>query len=326
MVAVSADQSCVRCASPLEDGDLRCAVCALPIEVRASVAERARVNVLRCTECGAAIGYDANKQAPACGFCRAVMTIEHPIDPGEEARLRVPFTVDRELATAALRTWLGKRGWFAPKALRDEAVLESVVPLCWAAWIVNAKALVSWTADSDEGARRSAWAPHAGQVHVELGNIAVPASRGLRSGECALLAPYYDLGKAVGASAPAITGEVPAMIESFDAQRSAAREHVQHAIEAVAKTRVERVVPGKRYRNVHVACLLERQTTDRVALPAWVLAYRYRGSPYRAIVHGQRPEIVFGSSPVDWRKVARLAAGAVAVALAILAILLAVRT
>jgi hypothetical protein len=70
-----------------------------------------------------------------------------------------------------------------------------------------------------------------------------------------------------------------------------------------------------------VACLLERQTTDRVALPAWVLAYRYRGTPYRAIVHGERPEIVFGTSPLDWRKIGRLAS---AIVLAIAAIIAAV--
>jgi len=318
MVAVTAEGACVRCASPLEDGDLRCAVCALPIEAApAAVAARVRSAVLRCTECGAAIAYDANHQAPACAFCRAVMAIEQPSDPIEEARLRVPFAVDRELASAALRTWLGKRGWFAPKTLRDEAVLESVVPLGWAAWVVNAKAQIAWAADSDDGARRAAWAPHAGELHVELGNLVVPASRGLAAGECAPLVPYYDLATAVAASTP---DPICESVEAFDAQRSAARAQVQRAIEAVAKTRVERVIPGRRYRNVHVACLLERQTTERIALPAWVLAYRYRGSPYRAIVHGQRPEIVFGTSPLDWRKLTWLILGVLVLALALIAL------
>jgi hypothetical protein len=284
------------------------------------------VKILRCTWCGAAIGFDANHQAPKCGFCSSVLTVEQPVDPVEVATRRVPFKVDRELATAALRGWLGKRRYFAPPTLRDEAVLESVTPLCWAAWIVNAEALVAWTADSDRGSKRSAWAPHAGQVKQTFGNIIVPASRGLYADECALLVPYYDLAQAVGAGEPTIPGEAPAMIESFDAQRSAARLHVTRAIEAVARTRVEgREVPGRRFRNVRVACLLERQTTDRVALPAWVLAYRYRGAPYRAIVHGQRPEIVFGSSPTDWGKVARVAGIILATIATIVALVLLTR-
>jgi hypothetical protein len=305
---------------------MRCAVCALPVPVAQADVEKPRVQILRCTWCGAAISFDANHQAPACGFCSSVMKVEQPVDPVETASLRVPFVVDREQATAALRTWLGKRGYFAPKTLRDEAVLESLTPLCWAAWIVNAEATVAWTADSDYGSNRSDWAPHAGQTRQTFGNIAVPASRGLRHDECAALVPYYDLSHVVAVGSPAIPGEVPAMIESFDAQRSAARVHVSRAIEALATARVQsHEVPGSRFRNVRVACLLERQTTDRVALPAWVLAYRYRGSPYRAIVHGQRAEIVFGSSPTDWAKVAQLVAVILAGILAIVAIAMLVR-
>jgi hypothetical protein len=319
-VIAAASTGCSRCASPLEQGDLRCAVCALPVATTSATVDAPRVKILRCTWCGAAIAFDPNQQAPACGFCASVMAIEQPIDPIEVATLRVPFVVDRELATAALRTWLSKRGYFAPKALRDEAVLETITPLCWAAWIVNAEATVAWTADSDYGAHRSAWAPHSGQTKQTFGNIVVPASRGLRHDECSVLVPYYDLAQVVGITSE-ISGEVPAMIESFDAQRSAARQHVSRAIETLANVRVEKhEVPGRRFRKVKVACLVERQTTDRVALPAWVLAYRYRGSPYRAIVHGQRAEIVFGSSPKDWGKIARLA-GMILLAVAAIAAL-----
>src|SRR5438093_13667460 len=99
------------------------------------------------------------------------MTVEEPVDPIEVAQLRMPFAVERELATAALRTWLCRRGFFAPKTLRDEAVLDTLQPLCWAAWIVNATALVTWTADSNEGSHRSAWAPHSGSLPLVFGHI-----------------------------------------------------------------------------------------------------------------------------------------------------------
>ncbi len=320
---------CTRCATLLEEGDLRCAVCALPVSTVPARVVEARARILRCTECGAAIGYDANKQAPACGFCGAVMKVEQPLDPIEVARLRLPFEVDRQTAQLALRTWLGRRGFFAPKTLSDEAVIETLQPLCWAAWIVNATAQVSWTADSDAGANRSSWAPHAGTVAIDFGNIAVPASRGLTNQECARLVPYYDLGKVIGvSSATGGAGPEPTdspMIESFDAQRSAARATVQAAIEAVAKVRVKSQIPGSNVRNIHVSCMVERQTTDRVALPAWVLAYRYRGSPYRAIINGQRAEQVFGTSPTDWMKIVALVVGSLAIIVAIIALIVLLR-
>jgi hypothetical protein len=305
--------TCDRCTSPLEHGDLRCAVCALSVRGGAAVAvERAAARILRCTACGAAIAFDPRHQAPACAFCRAVMEVEHPIDPVEQARICLPFEVDRDIASSALRQWLGRRGFFAPATLRDEAVLESLTPIGWAAWIVDANAHVAWTADSDQGSRRSDWAPHSGEAHLRFARIVVPASRGLTDRECEQLAPYYDLGTAL----PADGTDVP--IESFDLQRSAARRAVQEAVEDRARTAILPDIPGTRHRKVSVACMLEGLATDRAALPAWVLAYRFRGRPYRAIVHGQRADIVVGSSPIDWTKVAWIAAIAAAIALAVL--------
>ncbi|MBA3504143.1 MAG: zinc ribbon domain-containing protein [Deltaproteobacteria bacterium] len=292
--------ACTRCEAAIEDGDLRCPICAFVVVVARGSLKRAHAQILRCSDCAAAIAYSAEKQAPACAFCGATMKVEVPIDPIEVAQLRIPFKVGREDATSALRGWLGKRGWFAPKTLKDEAVLDSLQPLCWAGWIVNATASVAWAADSDADSHRSAWAPHAGQVSMSFNNIVVPASRGLDHEECRLLIPYYDLRDVVHVDRP---DSVESTVESFDAQRSAARRQVQEAIELTAKVRVEEHIPGRRYRNVHVACLLEGQKTDRVALPAWVMAYRYRDTPYRAIVHGQRGEVVFGTSPKDWVKI-----------------------
>ena len=311
MTPEPAPHHCTRCRSPLEDGDLRCAVCALPAPLPPPRLVGARVSILRCTECHAAVAFAPAVQAPHCAFCGAVMAIEQVVDPIEVADQRVPFVVDREAATRSLRGWLARRGYFAPPQLHREAVFDSLVPIYWAGWVVNARAMVAWTADSDAGSRRSRWAPHAGQLPIEFANIVVPASRGLSETECGLLVPYYDLGRA----GPIAQTEVP--VEGFESQRSAARRHVHEAIESVAKVRVEPNVPGRRFRNIHVSCLVEQLSTDRVALPAWVLAYRYRDRPYRAIVHGQRPEVVFGDSPVDWAKVARVA---LAVLLAVAAV------
>jgi hypothetical protein len=342
--------ACTRCATALEDGDLRCAICALPVPHLDGAARpggpaaatgqngKTHAQVLRCGECGAVVAFSAEVQAPRCGFCGATMAIEQPVDPVEEARLQLPFTVDHATAAAALRGWLASRGWFAPRALSSEAVLESLTPLAWAAWLVNAEARVAWTADSDAGAQRSAWAPHAGETSLGFHNIVVPASRGLGEVEARLLIPYYDLTSAVGidrrtpdvgggdrASGAMLGAMAAPMIERFDAQRSSARRHVQASIDALAKLRIEPRIPGRRHRNVHVACLLERQTTDRIALPAWILAYRYRGHPYRAIVHGQRAEVVFGRSPIDWSKVGWLIAIACAVVVIVALILAATR-
>nr|HEX4313128.1 hypothetical protein [Kofleriaceae bacterium] len=318
-VGAAAGMACGRCRSPLEVGDLRCAVCALPAPVpQVRVAVEA-VKIVRCTECNAAVAFSPDVQAPRCAFCGAVTAVEQPVDPVEAATLAVPFAVDRATATSSLRAWLSGRGWFAPSALQRDAVVEQLVPIQWASWVVNARAQVAWTADSDAGSRRAAWAPHAGEVELDFENLCVPASRGLDHAECALLVPYYDLASAAAPTAAAAAADV--VLEGFEAQRSAARKHVHAAIESVAKTRVEPRIPGRRFRNVHVSCLVERLSTDRVALPAWVMAYRFRSRVYRAIVHGQRREVVFGTSPIDPAKVALVVVAIAAVVAAVILVL-----
>ena len=146
---------------------------------------------------------------------------------------------------------------------------------------------------------------------MQFRNVIVSASRGLTPAEWAALGPYYDL--------RALTNQIdPRIAERFDVQRSAARGYVVDAVHQIAAQNLQRgIIPGSSFRNVHVALVLRGLTTARVGLPAYVLAYRYRGALYRAIVHGQRREVVFGSSPLDVKKIAML----VGVILAVIAVI-----
>lgn len=312
--------NCTRCETPVETGDLRCAVCALVLAELAPAADAVRAAVLRCTDCGAAIAFSAEKQAPHCAFCGAVMKVEQPVDPVERAELVVPFAVTHDEAVHALRHWLGRRGWFYPRDLAANARLADLAPLHWAAWVVDARAIVSWAADSDYDSHRSRWAPHAGQTPMDFDNICVPASRGLTLRECITLSSYYDLSTARPISAE---DESSDPIEQFDAQRSAARKTVLGAIESTAAARLQRgVIPGSRFRKVKVSVFLQALTTRRIALPAWVLVYRYRDRTYRAVIHGQNPAGVVAKAPLAWSKVGlvvALAAVVIAVIVAVIA-------
>lgn len=178
--------------------------------------------------------------------------------------------------------------------------MERMHPLWWAAWLIHADALVSWTADSNAGSGRSDWAPHAGQTSLAFRSLVVPASRGLSYEECIRLTPHFSTGYE-----PQPRGPSGATIEQFDAQRSAARKVVVHAIAQTAAQRLtEGTIPGSRFRNVQTSILLERLQTTRVALPTYVFAYRYRDKVYRAVVHGQDMRCVFGTSPIAWSRVA----------------------
>ena len=294
--------ACARCATPLEPGDLRCCICGLTAPLEAAALDRPVVKILRCTECGAAVAYAAEVGAPRCAFCAAVMKIEEPVDPIEQADLFIPFQVSPDQAHGLLRAWLGTLGFFRPSDLASAAALESLKAIFWAGWIIDADALVSFAADSDAGARRSSWAPHAGQTQLRFENLLVSASRGLTLAETLRLTPFYNLATAAREPRGPAQG---ALIEQFEAQRSAARRTLVEAIQGTAAARLTQGhIPGSAFRNVHVAVVLHGFTTRRAALPSYILAYRYRDKVYRAIVHGQEGRCVFGDAPYSVGKIA----------------------
>ena len=305
---------CQRCRCVIEPGDLRCAVCGLPVPADDRVVDKPIVQILRCDTCGAAVSYEVEVQAPRCAFCGSFAHVERPTDPIEQPQWTLPFRVSPEQAGEALRRWLGTQGFFRPSDLASRASLEALRPLWWVAWIFDARALISWTADSNAGAGRSAWAPHSGQTSMDFDRILVSASRGLSIKEAGKLAGSFDLANAE----QGFTGPQGAVCEGFEVQRSAARATIASAVETVARSRIPTLIPGGRYRNLKIAALLEKLRTHRFALPTYVFAYRYRGKLYRALVHGQDASCVFGSTPLSWAKILLVAGGAALILLFLL--------
>ena len=309
------ERSCRRCESPLASSDLRCAICGLPSVAPDQPGEAVVEQVLRCHGCGAAVAYRAEVQAPRCDFCREVMELETPDDPIEQAEAFVRFRVTPDQARAALDAWLGSRGFFRPADLRASARINELRPLWWAAWMFDADVLMSWAADSEEGSRRSRWAPHAGQGRVSMRRVVVPASRGLDLDECAALVPHYDVGDTTPEPEQALLGDPGsaqgATVEQFVLQRSSARKLLSEALRGAAAAHAVGQIPGSTHRKLQVEVLPTRLDTRHVAFPAYVLAYHYRERVYRAIVHGQAPSCVIGTAPWAVGRIIAVVAGAI---------------
>lgn len=307
-------RACERCDSPVETGDLRCSVCAHAIREPETEIEKPRANVVRCDDCGACVAYDVNAAAPKCAFCGSVTHVESIEDPVEQAELALGFRVTPEKARDALSKWLGTRGFFCPSDLKQESSVANLEPLWWPAWVFDARVEVSWAADSNAGSRRSDWAPHSGMARDEYRNVLVSASRGLTEKEARQLSASTVLS---GKDEPE-TGPEGVVTELFDAQRSSARQRILSAVDVLARKSAAGRIPGSVHRNLKVSTVLSGLRSRRVSVPTYVLAYRYRGKLYRALVHGQNPQTVIGSTPTSWLKVALVAAAVVtAVALVV---------
>jgi hypothetical protein len=248
-----------------------------------------------------------------------VTRVEVPEDPIEQTELFLPFTVDRDRAVAAYRSWLAGLGWFRPSNLGSSSALESIQPLWWVGWVFSAEATVSWAADSDAGSRRADWAPHAGRTRLDYRDIAVSASRGLNLDETSRLAPSYDLETATGEPDG---GGARAAIEQFEVPRSSARARVMKVIEEIAARRLlEGHVPGRRFRNLHTAVLLRRLVRKRYAFPSYVLAYRFRGRAYRVVISGQDESCLIGTAPYSVGKILAVVFGGLAALLTLVGLI-----
>ncbi len=306
---------CTRCHAEVEYGDLRCAICAtqVPPNVNAN-AQSMQVEIMRCDGCGAAVSYDVQAQAPRCAFCACEMHVEKVEDPMEQTGWWGTLHVDPAHAKGALSHWFGGLGFLRPSDLSQSATIEDLKPLWWVAWVFDATAKVSWTADSEAGSGRSAWAPHAGNCELQFNSIVVGASRGLSHSETNAIIPGYrlDLG---GNAAPQIPG---AIVEQFDVQRSEARGRILDAASDVAVQQMQaNHIPGSRYRNINVELTLRGLRTRRCAFPAYVLAYRYRNTLYRAVINGQDASFVTGKAPYSFWKITGLIVLGLAIAVAI---------
>ena len=90
--------TCERCESPIETGDLRCALCGQAVPVQTVQRDAVEVTILRCGGCGASLSYSAEAQGLRCGFCDSVLHLERIEDPLERVEQFLPFLVDRETA------------------------------------------------------------------------------------------------------------------------------------------------------------------------------------------------------------------------------------
>lgn len=303
----SSEHLCVRCSTALETGDLRCSICGQSTPQSTENEPKTVITILRCTGCGAAIGYDPKHQAPSCSFCGSVVELETIEDPMEQTEGYLPFTFDREQARAALKNWLGSLGWFRPSDLRSSARLQELRPLWWVAWVFDADSKISWAADSNANTGRSDWAPHSGQTDVSFRRILASASRGLTEHEVNAIYPGLDLRTVQDEP----RGAEQATFEQFDVQRSQARQQVTASLNAMAISHVQQHdIPGSRFRNVKVSVVVQGLVTRRLSLPAYVLAYRYKHKLYRVVICGQNAQLIIGKAPYSTAKIVLCVLGA----------------
>ena len=96
-----------------------------------------------------------------------------------------------------------------------------------------------------------------------------------------------------------------ASVECFELSRSRARQRILAHIESYGRAAVKDVseLRGAETRKINAVGYLKGLRTQNVSLPAYILAYRYKGKLYRVVINGQDASVSCGEYPVSAVKV-----------------------
>jgi predicted RNA-binding Zn-ribbon protein involved in translation (DUF1610 family) len=301
---------CGRCRDVLDEEDLFCSNCGAeaPAQpgIEAAPVRSLTVHRFDCSSCGASLVWPAAAQGLRCMFCGRESLAEQPAARVPAPSRVCPFRIDRVRAEAAFREWLGQ-GAFRPNDLRTGAVLTGMRGVYLPYWSFTVECDTYWTADSNfipPGAKAE-WAPQFGTHRGSYSGTLVPASGALTLREVRGIGAY-DLAAAVPYS-PEVLGDVPA--EPFAVTRKRARLLAREGLEERLRADCKELVPGPRQRNLKLNTLTTGTTAEPVLLPAWILAWEYRGRPFRVLVNGESGKVE-GTAPVSpWKVLAAMFAG-----------------
>lgn len=308
---------CQVCGAMTDEEDLFCHNCGTEVAAAdadtATPSHTASTHSFRCQSCGASMSYDASAQALRCPFCGATQLSEVPTQRVLQAEHVVPMGVDRGIAEARLRAFLGSSFWH-PGDLGRQSQMQQATPVYVPYWVFAGDTHTCYTADSSStppGARGD-WYPVSGERSDRYQGILISGSSVLTPAETQSLLPF-DLQAAVP------TGELDlanVTVEQFRVARKHARPWARSTIEQLERGRCAALVPG-RARNVRVNVMLSNLTSTSILLPVWILAYRYRGQVYRVLVNGQSGKLA-GQAPYSYWKLFGVIAGIVLLVLVLM--------
>ncbi len=298
-------------------------------ETRRSAAPATPGRETSCQGCGAVTTFGEHQTAGRCAFCGSALVLDPPADPAAIApEFLVPFAVTGKAAAERFRRWL--RGlWFRPSALRSRHSIEELRSVYLPFFTFDMHAASRWSAQSGtyywttetytamvngrpatrtRSVRRVRWWPSSGRREDDFDDVLVAASRGLPAGAAARIYPFR-LGELVP------TG--PGWLAGFGAERHSVDlescfEAAVTTVRSECRNRCSGDVPGDTHRFLSVTTRVSDPTFKPLLLPIHVLAYRWKGRPFRVLVNGQTGAVA-GDAP--W--------SALKISLAILALLIA---
>lgn len=283
---------------------------------------------LECETCGASLNVSAEQRTATCPYCASPAVIERPASVERpDPAFTLAFKAGVEAARTEVRRWLGSRGFFRHGGLRT-ASIDAMRGVYVPAYLYSALSRSQYRAEIGEDyteietytetdsdgktvtrtrtVTRTEYRRLEGDHAAYILDVLVTASRGLSNAELEALEPF-DL-RGLRRYSPALLAgwiaEEPTLspAECAGLARSEALEKIGRSLSAF--------MPGDSHRGLVYQTTLERETSDLVHVPVWVLAVRHDPAkpPIRVLMNGQTGKVI-GRAPLSWVKIVLVVVG-----------------
>lgn len=268
---------------------------------------------VRCESCGGTVVFSGTLTSSECPYCASPIQRErvHSATSRIPVDGVLPFLVDHDQAATALADWVRSR-WFAPNEFLRRGVTGKF----------NGVYLPYWTYDTltfsvYEGARgedytetvghgknrrtvvRTRWYPASGQFQRFFDDVMVLGTRGLPSDSLHALEPW-PLSRTLPFTQQVLAGFLARTYDvSLEEGFRDAKERIDSALYAETCQRIG----GDRQQVHSLKSRYDAITFKHLLLPVWMMAYRFRGKPYRVFVNAGTGE-VRGERPYSGWKIA----------------------
>ncbi len=263
-------------------------------------APQAEVRVVKCGSCAAEVTPPPNVTSFACPYCGANIVAESRACRIIPPQGVVPFKITRDGAADLFRGWVKSR-WFAPNALKRQAIIEAAVSgLYMPAWTYDSFVRTAYTGERGDAyyvtvgsgsnrrtERRIRWSSASGVVQNRFDDVLVVATRTLPSKLARELEPW-DLTSVVAYEEEFLAG--------FRAERYSIglREGWGIAIGLMQPTidaTIRSDIGGDEQRINSKQSSYSQVTFKHLLLPVWISAYRYKAKVYQFLVNARTGEV-----------------------------------
>ena len=265
--------------------------------------------IFTCPQCGAELISEDTTAATFCSFCGASTILDSRVSRERRPGSIIPFTKTKEDCRAAYGKML-RRAWFAPKELKDEALIEKFRGIYMPYWVYSFEKKEHITFPGRRTHRKGDYriTDHYQlncQIDAEYGGLAYDASSAFSDDLSGAIAPFDLKQKKVF---------TPSFLSGFYADTSDVEEEVylsdaeefvlKDACDTLARESVCRDCGAGRKETEDAlknALRPSQSSAELAMLPVWFLSYRNGGRVSYAVVNGQTGKAA-ADLPVDKKR------------------------